>query len=111
MIFHLALVTDWEAAQKAGEYRVSTLGRTLEEEGYIHASADLAQARGVAARFYRQVTDPLVLLTIDEDLLRHPVKFETPDGASEAFPHIYGPIPTTAVTDVTPFHPDRPGLA
>jgi uncharacterized protein (DUF952 family) len=111
MIFHLALVTDWEAAQKAGEYRVSTLGRTLEEEGYIHASADLAQARGVAARFYRHVTDPLVLLTIDEDLLRHPVKFETPDGASEAFPHIYGPIPTTAVTDVTPFHPDRPGLA
>lgn len=103
MIFHLALAADWDAAIAAGEYRVSTLGRTLEEEGFIHASADLAQARGVAARYYRDVTEPLVLLQIEEDLLGCPVRFEVPDGAAEEFPHIYGPVPVSAVTAVTPF--------
>ena len=103
MIFHLALAADWDAAVPAGEYRVSTLGRTLEQEGYIHASADLAQAQGVAGRYYRDVTEPLVLLEIDEDRLGCPVRREVPEGADEAFPHIYGPIPVSAVTAVTPF--------
>ncbi|GAA4574152.1 DUF952 domain-containing protein [Planotetraspora kaengkrachanensis] len=105
MIFHLALVSDWEQAQGAGEYRMSTLGRTLDEEGFIHASADLAQAEGVARRFYLDVTEPLVLLAVDESLLGSPVKFEVPEGTTEAFPHIYGPIPTAAVTTATPFTP------
>jgi glutathione S-transferase len=33
-LFHLALRRDWEAAQAAGESRVSTLGRTLEQDGF-----------------------------------------------------------------------------
>ncbi|GAA0370995.1 DUF952 domain-containing protein [Microbispora corallina] len=103
MIFHLALAGDWAEAVRAGEYRVSTLGRTLEEEGFIHASADLEQAFGVARRFYRDVAEPLVLLHIDVDRLGAPVRFEVPDGMSEAFPHIYGPIPVAAVVTVTPF--------
>ncbi|GAA1313152.1 hypothetical protein Psi02_56620 [Planotetraspora silvatica] len=105
MIFHLALAADWEHAEKAGEYRVSTLGRTLDEEGFIHASADLAQAEGVARRFYLDVTEPLLLLAIDESLLNCPLKFEVAEGTTEAFPHIYGPIPVAAVTDATPFTP------
>ncbi|MCT9933056.1 DUF952 domain-containing protein [Planotetraspora sp. A-T 1434] len=103
MIVHLALAEDWAEAENTGEYRVSTLGRTLEEEGFIHASADLEQAEGVARRFYRHVTEPLVLLTIEEDRLGCPVKYEVPEGTTEAFPHIYGPVPVTAVVAVTPF--------
>ncbi|WP_344315917.1 DUF952 domain-containing protein [Acrocarpospora pleiomorpha] len=105
MILHLALASDWAHAQASGHYRVSTLGRTLEQEGFIHASADLAQAQGVAARYYTTVTEPLLLLHIQEDLLGCPVKHETPAGSDETFPHIYGPIPVTAVTAVTPFQP------
>jgi uncharacterized protein (DUF952 family) len=108
MLFHLALASDWELAEKAGEYRVSTLGLTLEEEGFIHASADMDQANGVAGRFYRDVTEPLLLLAIDESLLGCPVRFEVPEGTTEAFPHIYGPIPTTAVITATPFTPPAP---
>ncbi|GGO11105.1 hypothetical protein GCM10010116_22370 [Microbispora rosea subsp. aerata] len=103
MIFHLALASDWDAAVTAGEYRVSTLGRTLEEEGFIHASATLDQVHGVAGRYYGHVTEPLVLLEIDEERLGCPVRLEVPEGADEAFPHIYGPIPVTAVTAVSPF--------
>jgi uncharacterized protein (DUF952 family) len=109
MIYHLALAADWAAAGPAGEYRVSTLGRTLEEEGFIHASADLEQARGVAGRFYRDVAEPLVLLAIDEDLLGCPVRLEVPDGMAEAFPHIYGPVPVAAVVSATPFAVENAG--
>jgi uncharacterized protein (DUF952 family) len=31
------------------------------------------------------------------------VKFETPEGMTEAFPHIYGPVPVAAVVAVAPF--------
>ncbi|MEU8269455.1 DUF952 domain-containing protein [Sphaerisporangium sp. NPDC049002] len=102
-ILHLALADDWADAEKAGEYRVSTLGRTLEEEGYIHACADLDQLRGVAERYYTGVTAPLAVLTVDQALLDCPVIFEVPPGADEAFPHIYGPLPVEAVVAVSPF--------
>jgi uncharacterized protein (DUF952 family) len=100
-IFHLALVADWEAAQAVGDYRVSTIGRTLEEEGFLHASyAD--QWRGVRDAFYAGVDEPLVLLEIDPDRLDVPLVVETPDGANQAFPHIYGPLPVDAVVSVRP---------
>lgn len=100
-ILHLALTADWDAARTAGEYRVSTLGRTLEQEGFIHACADHTQLNGVFERFYRDVTAPLLLLTIDPAGLD--VRLEIPEDSAEAFPHIYGPLPITAVVSATPF--------
>jgi uncharacterized protein (DUF952 family) len=98
-IFHLALAGDWDAAQRDGEYAVSTLGRTLEEEGFIHGSrAD--QWPVVRARFYAGVTEPLVLLVIDPDLLTADVREEAVPGLDETFPHIYGPINLDAVVEV-----------
>lgn len=99
-ILHLALAADWDAAQATGEYRVSTLGRTLEQEGFIHACADRTQLDGVADRFYRGVTAPLLVLTIDPTGLD--VRLEIPGDTAEAFPHIYGPLPVTAVISATP---------
>ena len=97
-IYHLALVSDWEQAQVLGEYAVSTLGRTLAEEGFIHASrAD--QWAGVRARFYADVSEPLVLLEIDPSLLRADVREEHVPGTDETFPHVYGPIDLRAVVD------------
>lgn len=101
-LFHLALRRDWDAAVEVDEYTISTLGRSLEEEGFIHASF-ANQVDGVARRFYREVTEPLVLLTIDLTLLDCEVRLEVPPGAADAFPHLYGPLPTTAVTSVEPY--------
>jgi uncharacterized protein (DUF952 family) len=106
VIFHLALAADWAEALRNGEYRVSTLGRTLDDEGFIHASGTLEQVRGVAEGFYSNVAEPLVLLTIDEDRVDAPVRLEVPADSSEAFPHVYGPLPIHAVVAVEPY--DRP---
>ena len=100
-IFHLALNSDWDAAVVAGEYRVSTIGRSLEQDGFLHASYP-HQVEGVRQRYYADVTEPLLLLTIDRAQVGVPVVDEVPDGAAEAFPHIYGPLPVAAVIDVHP---------
>lgn len=99
LIFHLALVSDWDAAVAAGDYRVSSLGVTLEQEGFIHASrAD--QWEGVKERYYGGVTEPLVLLVIDPAKLTAPLVVEEVLGSGETFPHIYGPLNLDAVVDL-----------
>ena len=50
-IFHIAEADKWRAALAAGEYRWSTLDRTLEEEGFIHAS-EAHQWEATLERFY-----------------------------------------------------------
>jgi uncharacterized protein (DUF952 family) len=100
-IFHIAKAADWDAAQAAGEYRVSTLGRSLEQEGFLHASF-AGQWPVVHDAFYAGLDEPLVLLEIDAGLLGVPVVVEAPPGTDEQFPHIYGPLPVAAVVAVSP---------
>ena len=98
-IYHLALASDWAAAQRSGDYRISTLGRTLEQEGFLHASrAD--QWRTVKALFYAEVPEPLVLLEIDPDRLTAELRVEEVAEAGDSFPHIYGPLNLDAVVAV-----------
>jgi len=97
-IHHLALHTDWTHAQHAGEYRVSTLGRTLDEEGFIHCSRDLDQLHGVHATYYSHISEPLLILDVD------PTGLDIREEGG--FPHLYGPLPITAVTATRPYTPD-----
>jgi uncharacterized protein (DUF952 family) len=98
-IYHLALERDWVAALAAGHYTVSTLGRSLAEEGFIHASRE-DQWRGVRARFYADVAEPLVLLVIDPERLEAEIRVEAVPDSDETFPHVYGPINVGAVVEV-----------
>ncbi|RNL79798.1 DUF952 domain-containing protein [Nocardioides marmorisolisilvae] len=98
-IFHLALATDWAAAQEAGDYRISTLGRTLEQEGFLHASRE-DQWRATKQRFYADVPEPLVLLEIDPALLTSELRIDEVPEAGDSFPHIYGPLNLDAVVAV-----------
>lgn len=103
-LFHAALPHEWSAAKESGRYEVSTRGRTLAEEGFIHASYE-NQIEQVANLFYADV-DQLVLLEIDRHQLDVDVIDESPTGdpAGEHFPHIYGPIPVATVAAVKPWH-------
>lgn len=98
-IFHLALASDWAAAREAGSYRISTLGRTLEQEGFIHASRE-DQWRAVRTRFYADVPESLVLLEIDPARLTSELRVEEVVEAGDTFPHIYGPLNLDAVVAV-----------
>ena len=100
-IHHLALAADWRDAQTAGEYRVSTIGRTVDDEGFIHASS-AEQVAGTFERYYTGHPDVL-LLTIETHRLTSPWRFD-PVGDT-TYPHIYGPLNLDAVTDVRPYHP------
>ena len=96
-IFHLATVSDWTQAQATGSYTTSTRGVSLEQEGYIHASRE-DQWRGVHERYYADADEPLVLLEIDTDLLdARGRRGAAGAGATETFPHVYGPITPLAV--------------
>ncbi len=96
-IFHVTRQGDWIAAVEDGEYRLSTLERTLAEEGFIHCST-AEQVPGTLARFY-QGLDDLVRLEIDPELVGAEIRYE---GDPEAFPHLYGPLPVDAVVAVEP---------
>jgi uncharacterized protein (DUF952 family) len=98
-LFHIATVADWEAAQRSGFYTTSTVGRTLQEEGFLHTSrAD--QWEGVRERYYADLDEPLVLLLIDSDRLTSPWR-EDPVG-DDTYPHIYGPLNPDAVVTAVP---------
>lgn len=100
-LFHIATVSDWDAARSTGRYTTSTRGRTLAQEGFIHASRG-DQWQAVRARWYADVTEPLVLLVIDPELLTSPVLDEEVPGSTETFPHVYGPIDVGAVVQTIP---------
>ncbi|GEP37898.1 hypothetical protein NPS01_15610 [Nocardioides psychrotolerans] len=100
-IFHIATVADWEAARTSGAYTTSTIGRTLAEEGFLHASRG-DQWQGVRERFYADVTDPLLLLVIETDRLTVPMVEEPVADSAETFPHIYGALSPDAVVRTIP---------
>ena len=107
-IFHCSLRSDWQAAQAVGEYIISSRGRTLADEGFIHACYS-HQIDAVLARFYGDVTEPMCLLRIDPGLLTVPVVAENLLGGDELFPHIYGPLPVDAVDRVQALRHDATG--
>jgi uncharacterized protein (DUF952 family) len=98
MIFHIAQRDRWARSVADGAYTASTIGMELEQQGFIHlCTAD--QVAGVAERFYRGVSD-LILLHVDEALLTAPLVYEQVGDAPEPFPHLYGALDIEAVTHI-----------
>jgi uncharacterized protein (DUF952 family) len=93
-IFHIATLADWKQAEADGTYATSTYGVTLAEAGFLHAARH-EQVRQVLDTHYGEVTEPLVVLEIETDLLDVPWRDDDVDGVP--FPHIYGPLDPKAV--------------
>ena len=94
IIHHLTGRDAWAAAQADGVYEAPSLA----DEGFIHCSADEAQALRVAERLYSGVTG-LQLLDVDTEKLNAEVKRD-PSRSGEVYPHIYGKINLDAVVRV-----------
>ncbi|WP_405507191.1 DUF952 domain-containing protein [Streptomyces cyaneofuscatus] len=104
-LLHLAEAPLWEAARGTGTYEMSTRGRTLQAEGFIHLSLP-HQLPGVARMLYGDGSEggagghDLVVLVVDPARLTAPVRYEAMKPGGEQFPHLYGPLPVEAVVEV-----------
>jgi uncharacterized protein (DUF952 family) len=106
-LFHLTERSTWLAAERTGAYRMSTRGLTLADQGFIHCSLR-HQLRQVAEFLYSDAGD-LVVLVIDAARVPAPVRYEAPEPGAEEYPHIYGPLPVAAVTQVIPVSRNETG--
>ena len=107
-IYHLALRDEWQEAVGRNEpYRRSTLGKSLEDQGFIHCSF-ANQVEMIADLIYRDRRDVL-LLVIDPSRVQAEVRVENLEGGRHLFPHVYGALPIEAVVrvDHVPLNDDR----
>lgn len=101
-LLHICTQEDWQKAQTQQEYRAAS----LETEGFIHCSTP-AQVADTANVFFHGQSE-LILLVIDAHKVQPEIKYElAANGGS--YPHIYGPLNTSAVTQTVPFPPNSDG--
>lgn len=106
MILHIISRDDWAAASAAGEVAAPSLAGV----GYVHCS-DPGTAHLPANGLFAGRQD-MLLLEIDPSRLGVPLRWEPGDGEDPAgpwFPHVYGPIPVSAVLAVHDFPPRAEG--
>lgn len=90
-IYKIASRPDWDAAHAAGELEGTPVDLA---DGYIHFSTAAQLAETLGKHYSGQ--SGLVLATIDPDLLPQPLTWE-PSRGGQLFPHLYAPLPLTAV--------------
>ncbi|MDN5212154.1 DUF952 domain-containing protein [Fulvivirgaceae bacterium BMA12] len=103
LVYHISIKTDWEKALLEQTYK----HESLDKEGFIHAS-DYHQLLSTAERYYSDEV-PLVLLAIDPEKLKSPIKYELATSRDSLFPHIFGPINLEAVVQALPFEKNDSG--
>lgn len=94
MIFHIAEKTVWLTCDNLESYVPSE----YLNEGFIHCSK-LSQVEKTANNYY-QGRDDLLLLAIDPDKLEAVTRYENLIGGEEEFPHVYGELHKSAITQV-----------
>lgn len=96
MILHITTHEAWAAAKARGSYTADSLA----SEGFIHCS-EQRQLAWVLQKHFAGRTG-LLLLHIDTARVDAEVRYENLEGGTEPFPHVYGPIPVSAIVEVTP---------
>jgi len=94
LIYHIASLQDVERAGRSGHYAPAT----LQSEGFIHCSY-AGQVEAVANRYFHG-QQYLALLEIDPQRVPARIVDENLLGGRELYPHLYGPLPMSAVTAI-----------
>ena len=87
---------EWETARAQGIYEGSDADR---RDGFIHLSA-AHQVRATAQKHFSGKAG-LLLVSVAEEVLGQNLKWEVSRGG-DLFPHIYGALPLSAVSQVIP---------
>jgi uncharacterized protein (DUF952 family) len=91
LIYKICSAALWRQAEEAGRFDGAPVDVA---DGYIHFST-AAQLRETAARHFAG-QDDLVLVAVERDALGTALKDE-PSRGGDLFPHLYGPLPLSAV--------------
>jgi uncharacterized protein (DUF952 family) len=91
LIFHACRKDEWEEARSRGRYAGSSQDR---QDGFIHFST-AGQLPG-SMRKHRAGQPNIVLLAVDPAPLGDTLRWE-PSRGGALFPHLYGPLPLSAV--------------
>ncbi|TFV47170.1 GNAT family N-acetyltransferase [Blastococcus sp. TF02A_35] len=105
VLLHLIEPAPWREALRRGAVR------PLPEVGFVHLSTP-DQVHLPARALFAGRRD-VALLVVDPARLPAPVRFEPgrpEDPAGMLFPHLYGPLPTSAVVAVVPYRVPLPPL-
>ena len=96
LIYKITPAADWRAAEAAGVF----LGAPVDlADGFIHLST-AAQVGETARRHFAGQRD-LLLVAVEADTLGESLRWE-PSRGGDVFPHIYGPLPMSAVRHSVP---------
>ncbi|QTL02818.1 DUF952 domain-containing protein [Aquabacter sp. L1I39] len=96
VVFKITPAAPWALAEAAGRFEGAPVDLA---DGYIHFStAD--QVVETAAKHFAGQAD-LLLVAVDATLLGEGLRWE-PSRGGALFPHLYGPLPLTAVRWVKP---------
>jgi uncharacterized protein (DUF952 family) len=104
IIYKICTVAEWSGALFKNVFEGSPVD---EADGFIHFST-AAQVRDTAAIHFANARD-LYLLEVDSSLLSDDIKWEASRGGA-LFPHLYGTLPTNAVTSVYPLQLGQGGV-
>ena len=102
LIFKIVPRADWEAAGET--YEGSAHDRA---DGFLHFSTGPQLAETL--RLYYAGQENLVLVAVDLAALGAALKYEHSPSRNEDFPHLFGPLPRTAVRWVKPITKDAAG--
>ena len=99
-IFHFAYPDAWQRAQSGTHYAPDD----FVEVGFIHAATS-EQIPGVVERHLRGHGRRLQL-TLDCAAIADVLQWEWSNDSGDLYPHVFGPIPLTAVLAVADFDPE-----
>ncbi|MCC5978956.1 MAG: DUF952 domain-containing protein [Salinarimonas sp.] len=103
LVWKIAPRALWEEAEAQGRFDGAPIDI---EDGFIHFSTG-AQLRETAAKHFAGQKD-LLLIAVDGPALGAALKYE-PSRGGDLFPHLYAPMPLTAVRAIMPLPLDDDG--
>lgn len=103
LIFKICHAEEWAAAEAVGVYHGTSKDR---QDGFLHFSR-FEQLDGTLRRHYANEND-LVLVAVEDSLLGENLKQE-PARDGSLFPHLYAPLPVSAVRWIAPLAKNAEG--
>ena len=106
LIFKIATAADWAEGARAGAFAGSAHDKA---DGFLHFSTGPQLAETL--RLYYAGQDNLVLAAVEAEALGGALKWEHAPSRGEDFPHLFAPLPLSAVTWTQTIQRDSAGVA